>query len=164
MSSKPAGEVSSHEIAQGQEKNPPKTVTPVVQTPVPEKEQIPTPTVPKSPKADVLAILRRASMEVHHEESENTALNPIVVVDKGDVPVTTTKSSGTVPPKVQIVITEEMATDQDADSILKAMGITPKAVPAKGILKANLTTASSDEEANVRAKPSHSPDRGRYIP
>ena len=73
----------------------------------------------------------------------------------------TTKSSGTVPtPKVQIVITEEMAAEQDADSMLKAMGITPKAIPAKGILKSN---QFDEEPNNVHAKPSHSPDRGRYF-
>ena len=153
------GEVSSHGNVPGPEKIPPTTITPNVQTVVTEQEQKTTPLHPKSPKADVLAILRKASMEVHHEENENISLNPVVVVDKVDVPVITAKSSGTVPtPKVQIVITEEMAAEQDADSMLKAMGITPKAIPAKGILKSN----QFDEESNnVHAKPSHSPDRGR---
>ena len=108
--SSPSGEVSSHGNVPGPEKIPLTTIIPNVQTVVTEKEQKTTPLQPKSPKADVLAILRKASMEVHHEENENISLNPVVVVDKVDVPVITTKSSGTVPtPKVQIVITEEMA-------------------------------------------------------
>ena len=164
MSENPSGEVSSHDGVPEREKIPQTNVTPIVQTVIPEKEQIaaaPVAKSPKAPSAAVLAILRRASQEVHHDESENTSSNPIIVLDKVEVPVIAAKSSGTVPPtKVQIVITEEMAADQDADSMLKAMGMTPKAVPAKGILKSNLTTASSDEEPNVHAKPSHSPDRG----
>lgn len=164
MSSQPSGEVSSHGNVLESAKHPPTTIIPNVQTVTTEKEQMTTPSVAKSPKADVLAILRRASMEVHHDENENVSSNPVAVVDKGDVPAITAKSSGTVPPKVQIVITEEMAAEQDADSMLKAMGITPKAIPAKGILKSNLTTASSDEEINVHAKPSHSPDRGTSHP
>ena len=165
MSTKPSGEISSQATIPEKEKISQTTVAPIVQTAVTEKEQIAAPVVAKSPKApsaDILALLRRASSEVHNDESENISSNPIIAVEKEVVPVIAAKSSGTVPSKVQIVITEEMAAEQDADSMLKAMGLTPKAVPAKGILKPNLTTASSDEESNVHAKPSQSPERGKY--